>query len=128
MTDDTPDSTRRYFREHHDEFEHILKHGNRHELRAYAEDLIIRGLSESEVIHVINESNVDRRLSKYGRYCCASWKRLMSSKMSGHHLNVVMVVSCTFPTCNPYIGSVDECTNDIVLFVKCPWCGNVDYI
>lgn len=55
MTDDVPESTRRYVREHRDELEYILKHGSSLELRAYAGALLIRGLSDPEVDQVIEE-------------------------------------------------------------------------
>ena len=55
MTDDVPESTRRYVRENREDLEYILKHGSSLELRAYAAALLIRGLSDPEVDQVINE-------------------------------------------------------------------------
>ena len=55
MTDDVPESTRRYVRENREDLEYILKHGSSLELRAYAAALLIRGLSDPEIDQVINE-------------------------------------------------------------------------
>jgi hypothetical protein len=55
MTDDVPESTRRYVRENRDDLEYILKHGSSLELRAYAGALLIRGLSDPEINQVIEE-------------------------------------------------------------------------
>lgn len=55
MTDEVPESTRRYVRENRKDLEYILKHGSSVELRAYAGALLIRGLSDPEVDQVINE-------------------------------------------------------------------------
>ena len=55
MTDEVPESTRRYVRENREDLEYILKHGSSVELRAYAGALLIRGLSDPEVDQVIDE-------------------------------------------------------------------------
>ena len=55
MTDDVPESTRRYVREHRDEFECILKHRSCLKLRAYTEAPLIRGVSEPKVIQVSDD-------------------------------------------------------------------------
>jgi hypothetical protein len=55
MTDEVPESTRRYVRENREDLEYILKHGSSLELRAYAGALLLRGLSDPEVDQVIDE-------------------------------------------------------------------------
>ena len=55
MTDDVPESTRRYVRENREDLEYILKHGSSLELRAYAGALLLRGLTDPEVDQVIDE-------------------------------------------------------------------------
>jgi hypothetical protein len=55
MTQEVPESTRRYVRENREDLEYILKHGSSLELRAYAGALLLRGLSDPEVDQVIDE-------------------------------------------------------------------------
>lgn len=55
MTNDVPESTRRYARENREQLEYILRHGSSIEIRAYAAALLIRGLPDPEVEQVIDE-------------------------------------------------------------------------
>lgn len=55
MTNDVPESTRRYARENREQLEYILRHGSSIEIRAYAAALLIRGLPDPEVEQVIEE-------------------------------------------------------------------------
>lgn len=61
MTDEVPESTRRYVRENREDLEYILKHGSSLELRAYAGALLLRGLTDPEVDQVIDELQEGRR-------------------------------------------------------------------
>jgi hypothetical protein len=49
VTNDVPESTRRYARENREQLEYILRHGSSIEIRAYAAALLIRGLPDPEV-------------------------------------------------------------------------------
>jgi hypothetical protein len=55
VTNDVPESTRRYARENREQLEYILRHGSSIKIRAYAAALLIRGLPDPEVEQVIEE-------------------------------------------------------------------------
>lgn len=63
MTDEVPESIRRYVRENREDLEYILKHGSSLELRAYAAALLIRGLRIRRSTRSLTSSN--RAVSLY---------------------------------------------------------------
>jgi hypothetical protein len=62
VTNDVPESTRRYARENREQLEYILRHGSSIEIRAYAAALLIRGLPDPEVEQVIDELEIGQEV------------------------------------------------------------------
>jgi len=62
VSQDVPESTKRYARENRDQLKYILRHGSSVEIRAYAGALLIRGLPDPELDQVIEELETGREV------------------------------------------------------------------